>query len=85
MDRSSQLVLIYGLNRRIGVSDLVCECSHGLGLTVVATLTVDRCCGHAVAMGDDLVAVIANQFISMPIWVMVGITAPSSFVVVVLC
>ena len=26
-------------------------------------------------MGDDLVAVIANQFISMPIWVMVGLTA----------
>jgi len=84
LDRSSQLVLIYGLNRRIGISDLVCECSHGLGLTVVATLTVDRCCGP-VAMGDDLVAVIANQFISMPIWVMVGITAPSSFLVVVLC
>ena len=37
-------------------------------------------------MGDDLVAVIANQFISMPIWVMVGLTAaPSSFLVTVLC
>ena len=39
---------------------------------------------RTVAMGDDLVAVIANQFISMPIWVMVGITAPSSFLVAVL-
>ena len=37
-------------------------------------------------MGDDLVAVIANQFISMPIWVMVGSTAaPLSFLVTVLC
>jgi hypothetical protein len=42
----SQLVLIYGLNRDIGIPDL------------------------AFAMGDDLIAVIANQFISMPIWVM---------------
>ena len=41
-----------GLNRKIGVSDLV------------------------FAMGDDLVAVIANQFISMPIWVMMGQIVP---------
>lgn len=28
------------------------------------------------AMGDDLVGVIANQFISMPIWVMMGQIVP---------
>jgi hypothetical protein len=31
-------------------------------------------------MGDDLVAVIANQFISMPIWVMMGQIVPDGAV-----
>ena len=67
----SQLVLIYGLNRRSNftsnLSAVACDVWGSFDRLLVIIVGVSDL---VFAMGDDLVAVIANQFISMPIWVM---------------